>query len=167
MTIDIKELTKRDLCDIVSLQDTVCESLDIEEWYFPTSEKQFKQWLKDKSNVLYGAWARYELVAISCECKNGYFYTPTVMERLDMTSDELACHEIVIVHPEFRGLSLMDRLMRATTAKCKENGFKAMWCCVHPDNIYSKRNIVNNGYSLLDEVVTPNGWKRDLMYKLL
>ena len=52
----------------------------------------------------------------------------------------------VAVLPGYRGHRLQRRLMEAAEKDLTESGFKFLMCTVHPDNRYSRNNVISRGY---------------------
>lgn len=164
----IKPLTKSDLDEIMRVQQLVCDGMEHKEYYYPSERCAFEQWLSDKDNLMLGVWDEHELAAVSCACKNGEFFEEYVATELGRSCDELVCHEVIFVHPKYRGMRLMAQLLKVTEEVCRRKGYKAIWCTVHPDNYFSKRNIIQNEYRFLgSQTISSCGWPRYVMYKML
>jgi ribosomal protein S18 acetylase RimI-like enzyme len=65
----------------------------------------------------------------------------------------------------YRGNGLQYKLMMELIAYAKSKGFKGCWCRVHPDNIYSVRNIEKAGLKYVSDYTTENGWPRRIYVK--
>lgn len=163
--LNIVPLDKRYINQIMDLQTLVDNSLEHDEHYFPTDKKTILKWMKQGALVL-GVFDGHELIAASCQCLNGLFFGQPLDKWMKLDGTKIACHEFVVVHPEYRGRGLQRRLMEATVIKCKALGYDTIWCCVHPDNIYSKKNIELSGYEKIAEY-TVGGWPRYIYSKKL
>ena len=165
MIMNIKPLDKGDINRIMELQDYVDKHMERDDHYFPTDKKTILKWMKQGALVL-GIYDNQKLIAVSCQCLNGLFFGKPLDNWMKLEGKKIACHEFVVVHPDYRGRGLQRRLMEVTTAKCKALGYDTIWCCVHPDNIYSRRNIEITGYSKIAEF-TVDGWPRYIYSKSL
>ena len=52
------------------------------------------------------------------------------------------------VHPDFRGRDLQYRMMQAAEADLRRPGGTVLLCTIHPDNRYSLRNVLRQGYTV-------------------
>ena len=52
----------------------------------------------------------------------------------------------IAILPKYRGHKLQYRLMQTAEGDLRAKGFKYLMCTVHPDNCYSRDNIVSQGY---------------------
>ena len=73
--------------------------------------------------------------------------------------------ESASVLPEFRGQKIQKKLLQRAEELERERGTKYLMCTVHPDNIYSRRNLEQLGYFCLTETEKYGGLKRKIMYK--
>lgn len=67
---------------------------------------------------------------------------------------------LVCVNQQFRGNGLQYQLLMRTMEVAKRKRYKCCWCRVHPDNIYSVRNIEKAGMSHTSDYTTDKGWPR-------
>lgn len=84
-------------------------------------------------------------------------------------SDEklpLVAHmDTVAVLPGYRGHRLQKRLMEAAEADLRQAGFRYLMCTVHPDNRYSRSNVINQGYESMTVKEKYGGYKREIFLK--
>lgn len=71
----------------------------------------------------------------------------------------------VAVLPECRGHRLQKRLMEAAEADLRERGFRYFMCTVHPDNCYSRNNIISQGYKSMMIKEKYGGYVREVFLK--
>lgn len=71
------------------------------------------------------------------------------------------------VLPEYRGQKLQKRLMERAEAELKDMGYRYLMCTVHPENPYSRQNIVAQGYEKIWQGLKYGGKLRDVMLKRL
>ncbi len=69
------------------------------------------------------------------------------------------------VLPEYRGRRLQRRLMEAAEKELKERGFRYLMCTVHPDNLYSRNNVVGQGYESVTVKEKYGGHVREIFLK--
>lgn len=74
--------------------------------------------------------------------------------------------DTVFVDPDFVGYGLQSVLIEILTSLALENGKKSVWATVHPDNIFSSRNFVKNGFKkAISSPVEKYGGVRNVYYK--
>ena len=78
---------------------------------------------------------------------------------------QVAHMDTAAVRADCRGHALQWRLMEAAEADLKARGFRYLMCTVHPDNPYSRGNLVNMGYRRVWQGLKYGGKLRDVMLK--
>lgn len=78
---------------------------------------------------------------------------------------QVAHMDTAAVRADCRGHALQRRLMEAAEADLKARGFRYLMCTVHPDNPYSRGNLVNMGYRRVWQGLKYGGKLRDVMLK--
>lgn len=73
--------------------------------------------------------------------------------------------DIVAVSSHFRGKGLQNLLLNEAERILQAQGFGYLLCTVHPENIYSCRNIEKLGYSLMRKVLKYGGLPRNIYLK--
>ena len=77
----------------------------------------------------------------------------------------LAAHmESAGVLPEFRGQKIMYQLLSAAIEHEKQSSTKYLFVTVHPDNIYSKNNLISVGFQPIVTLKKYGDWLRTVMY---
>lgn len=80
----------------------------------------------------------------------------------------LAAHlDSVAILPEFRGYGLQQRMMQMAEAELRERGYHYLLCTVHPQNRFSRGNMVRNGFSSVKIAEKYGGLLREIMMKEL
>ena len=69
--------------------------------------------------------------------------------------------------PEYRGMRLQAILMEAAEQELAVKGYRYMMCTVHPDNSFSRNNMVRQGYRAVCRKEKYGGRIRDVMLKEL
>lgn len=73
--------------------------------------------------------------------------------------------ESVAVLTEYRGHGLQYRLMQTGERELKREGFKYLMCTVHPDNLYSRNNVISQGYQSMMIKEKYGGYMREIFLK--
>lgn len=74
---------------------------------------------------------------------------------LDFTEEELqsVIHmDTSAVHPDYRGLGLQRKMIADAEAELSGQGRRILLCTVHPENRYSLRNLLMQGYEIQKRV---------------
>lgn len=95
-------------------------------------------------------------------------------EYLELSDEEMqkvAHLEIAVVSPEFRGNSLQYKLLaeaqRILEHEWNEREIRYLMATVHPENVYSLRNIERLGMKIAADVIKYGGKRRFVMWKNL
>lgn len=81
---------------------------------------------------------------------------------------EMVAHmESVAIFPEYRGHGLQHIMMQSAEKELKERGFRYLLCTVHPDNEFSRNNVVRQGYEVVLTKEKYGGHIRDILLKKL
>lgn len=73
----------------------------------------------------------------------------------------------VAILPPYRGYGLQYRMMQRAEEDLTALGMKYLLCTVHPDNHYSRDNIIKQGYRFVLQKTKYNGTVRDIFLKQL
>lgn len=87
-----------------------------------------------------------------------------------LSADELehAAHiDSVAILPEFRGRRLQHRMMQAAEEELKKRSVRYLFCTVHPENRFSRDNMVRLGLHTVKTTEKYGGLKREIMMKTL
>lgn len=85
---------------------------------------------------------------------------------LDACQLALVAHmDSVAILPKYRGHKLQYRLMQAAEKDLAERGFKYLMCTVHPDNCYSRNNVISQGYEFVTVKEKYGGYMREIFLK--
>ncbi len=80
---------------------------------------------------------------------------------------KVAHMESVAILPEYRGNGLQYVLMNTAEEELRKQGYRYLMCTVHPENIYSKNNIIKQGYQVVMTKEKYGGYLRDILLKEL
>lgn len=161
----IKKLSKKDMAEIMTLQEIVYSEMPDQTHYICFDKKELKDSFKTKGLSLGVRHNDGSLVAYSLMLHKGTIYEKEIAESLGINEKELCYHESVVIREDYRGRGLQRRFMLMSEKHMKERGYKAIWCRVHPDNVYSRTNIEKQGFKLYKEVVAWMGYPRCLYVK--
>ena len=75
--------------------------------------------------------------------------------------------DTAVVDPDYRGNHLQSRMLAEAEAELSRRSFRHLFATVHPDNIYSLRNVTGNGYRIIKTCEMYGGLPRHILYKEL
>lgn len=165
---ELRQVRKDEIEKILQLQEDCFAVINNEDWLRRNTRETFELCLQPPNYSL-GCFEGDRLIALGILqiCGNdrenlGYQldYPP---ERLD----EVGNMKLVLVDPAYRGQGLQKQLMDLCEQYGRKQGLKVLASTVHPDNIFSRRNIEKCGYRYHSEHRKYGGLIRSLYYKNL
>ena len=161
-----KNLSKRDIPSLVSLQDTVLAYGDISEIFYPESKETF---LDDVTTHGYGVgcYVEKKLIAYAILRIPGD-QTDNLGIDIDLPLEELqyvAHFETAVVHPDYRGNKLQISLLTELETIAIKNNIHHILCTISPKNIYSLRNAKELGIQIIITKYKYDGKLRHILYK--
>ncbi len=162
---NIRYARESDVAVIRTIMDLSVENLPQRDWFIDDDENYIREHIKENG---------YTLIYMCGEEAAGYLivHVPLLSEgNLGRTlgfDEEKLLHvhhlESACVHPAFRGKGIQSALIGE--AMRREMADSSVWfilSTVHPDNIYSKRNIEKAGLREAKRIVEKENWPRLVM----
>lgn len=173
-TFEIGQPNTGDINSIIELQKQVVSHMNTSGWYQVSTPEEIEQAVNDNQNYLcLSVKHEKKLVAFAYVILNPdiehNLYCDLKENGIDFSydSDDYAIFETSFVSPEYRGYGLQSFLIKALLSWTKLIGKKAICATIHPDNIYSERNFVKNGYvNITEQPLNKYGNKRNYFIKL-
>ncbi|MGN0371350.1 MAG: GNAT family N-acetyltransferase [Enterocloster sp.] len=169
MDLVIEKAVPGDSRAISELIKTVWEQMDRKEWYVIDDEKYIYDLLSSGKAIGYKAvdWDNGKLAGIF------YVIFPGKSEGnlgrdigLPEEELELVAHmDSAAILPEYRGNDLQYRMMQEAERELTERGFRYLMCTVHPENHYSRGNVLQQGYQVMATKEKYGGYLRDILMK--
>lgn len=169
--IRIEKAGPADYEAIISLIEEVWQQLDRKEWFVADNAQYTRELLSSGTGRAYKA--------VDCDTGRlaGIFIAVlpgTSRENLGydigLPQDELslvAHMDTAAVLPEYRGQKLQYRLMQMAEEELKKEGLRYLMCTVHPQNRYSRENVLRQGYEVAATKEKYGGYLRDILLKRL
>lgn len=169
MKLMIEKAVTEDYQIFANIIQAVCEAMDQKEWFVADNTEYTYRMLTA------GKGTGYKAVDPATGAVAGVFMA--VIPGLDadnmgydagLPAGELplvAHMDSVAVLPEYRGHRLQRRLMEAAEKELKERGFWYLMCTVHPDNCYSRNNVIGQGYESVTVKEKYGGHVREIFLK--
>ena len=158
-----------DMENILALQNSVVENINIKEWFVPSIKAELElAFSKPQEFVMLKVERENKLVAFSYIILNPDENNDISRDIDDLKNKDCCVYETVFVSPECRGFGLQHKLISKLTDIAKQNGKEFIIATVHPDNIYSSSNFIKNGYTKLNDIpLSKYGSIRDYYGKAL
>lgn len=173
MNFKIEQLTETDLPKIMQVMEEVKQSVEVKEWFVADDEAYVRKVLSEKGFIVGAAELESSELA-------GFFmvYYPDTENNMGtyagLSKPELAkvvYMDSAAVKEKYRGNRLQQRMLAAVEEilqkRQKEAGLDRMYlmCTVHPDNVFSLRNMEKGGYKIVTRAKMYGGLERYILCK--
>lgn len=152
---DLKEVSSNvNLDEYLYLYEYVRNNMEHPEWLGTFTRKEIEEIL----NVGGKIWMYYDKDVPICSV----FYIPTSNKSLrkhNINYDENVTGSLgpIMVRKEYVGNGLQTAMLKVLDDYAKSIGKEHMYTKAHSDNIYSIRNILKNGYKIIDRYENDRG----------
>lgn len=157
----------REACEIV---ETVDRGMDRPEWFVAESYEEFDFWMKDGKALLYlavdengKAGAMFFVILPGMHPDNLGYDIGMQEEQLKLC----AMMDTAAVLPKFRGNHLQYEMMQRAESDLRKMGYRYLLCTVHPENTFSRSNVMKQGYKKMLTKEKYGGFLRDIWMKQL
>lgn len=154
-----------------SLIAAVHKQLEEPSWFVPDDAAVIRNLLCSEKGL---AWKAVEAETGTCAGMLLVFFPGTSEENLGNDAGlleeekKMAAHiESVAILPEFRGNGLQAQMMRLAEEEVRKRGYRYLLCTVHPENRFSRNNMVKAGFSSIVKKEKYGGLLREIMMKQL
>lgn len=152
---ELKEISNDvNLEEYLYLYNYIRDNMEHPEWLGTFTEEEIKDILKIGGKI----WMYYDKDIPVCSV----FYIPTSNKSLrkhNVEYDEKDTGSLgpIMVRQEYVGNGLQTAMLEVLDNYVKSIGQTHMFTKAHADNIYSIRNILKNGYKIVDEYENERG----------
>ena len=152
---DLKEFSENiDLDEYLNLYNYVHNNMEHPEWLGTFSKSEIEELLNIGGKI----WMYYDNDISVCSV----FYIPTSNRSLrkhNINYDESITGSLgpIMVRKEYVGNGLQTAMLKVLNSYVESIGKKHMFTKAHSDNIYSIRNILKDGYKVVDEYENERG----------
>lgn len=154
MEIVIRKGKPEDLGAFVDLLEEVWQTMPNKAWFYLDSRETFQAqmeqgimelWLAMDGDRVAGV---FDLLIAGLDSVN-YGYELALSGDQLMKTVNVDC---VAVHPDYQGLGLQRRLMRAAEEWLGQGRERILLCTIHPENRYSLQNALACGYRIEKQI---------------
>ena len=152
---DLDEINENiNIDDYLELYNNVRDNMDHKEWLGSFT----KEAIEDILNIGGKIWLYYDNNIPVCSV----FYMPVTNKTLkkhNIEYDEFITGSLgpIMVRKEYIGNGLQNEMLKVIDNYNKSIGKSHIFTKTHSDNIYSIRNLLNNGYKVVDEYENERG----------
>lgn len=171
MIFQIEKAAESDSDLFARIIEEVWSEMDQKEWFAADNAEYTYHMMRDGNGI------GYKAVAVENGDTAAVFLVtfPGLSEEnlgrdIGLSEAELmkvAHMDSAAVLPAYRGRGLQNRLMEAAERDLKGSGIRYLLCTVHPDNIYSRNNMIKQGYRSAAMAVKYGGYEREIFVKEL
>lgn len=149
----------------------VYEAMERKEWYVADNEEYTYRMLSEGTGI------GYKAVEVSTGEIGGIFMATLPGDTASNLGNDIgfskeqrlvtAHMDSVAILPKYRGNHLQYRLMQEAERELREMGYRYLMCTVHPENRFSKENVLRQGYRVMKTTEKYGGYLRDILLKEL
>lgn len=169
--IRIEKAEPADYEAIIGLIEEVWQQLDRKEWFVADNAQYTRELLSSGTGRAYkatdcetGRLAGIFIAALPGISQENLGYD-IGLSRKELS---LVAHmDTAAVLPKYRGQKLQYRLMQMAEKELKAEGLRYLMCTVHPQNRYSRENVLRQGYEVVATKEKYGGYLRDILLKRL
>lgn len=174
MRFHIERIAQNDLAGIseaAGITWHVWERMEHKEWYAPDEIKVISRRLHGGEGFVYRA-----VEAESGETAGVFIVIIPGITKENLGNDagfdrellgKTAHMDSAAILPKFRGYALQQRLAEAAEAELLRLGYHILMCTVHPDNCFSRSNMLKQGYRVIGAAEKYGGHRREILMKEL
>ena len=169
MEFRIEKALEADYREMAWLIQKVWDSLANKEWFAADNAEYTYGILAEGKGLGYkaveaetGALAGVFMVTFPGKDEENLGYDIGLPEK---ELDLVAHMDSAAILPEYRGNHLQYQMMQEAEADLRERGFRYLMCTVHPENSYSRDNVLRQGYEVMATKEKYGGYLRDILMK--
>ena len=156
------------IADVIQL---VWQQMERKDWFAADDSEYTSRILKEGKGIGYKAFSKDsgELAGVFLVSLPGTG-EENLGRDIGFSEDKLgkvAHMESIAIFPEYRGHGLQYAMMQTAEKELKKLDFRYLMCTVHPDNEFSKNNIIRQGYEIVVTKEKYQGHIRDILLKEL
>ncbi len=165
----IEYATKEDSVELKAVMEEAVAVLPQKDWYVADDIEFLERHIEDEGYIL--KCVVEEQIVAFLVVRYPKLAEDNLGQYLHNRTEELLLNvahmESVAVLPKFRGYKIQKQLVEMAEKVEKNKNTRYLMATVHPENIYSKRNFEQQGYSCLLETEKYGGLKRIILIKKL
>ena len=144
--INIIRVGRERLREAYEIVNKVDQGMNVPEWFVAEPYEEFDFWMKKERGT----------------------HPDNLGYDLGMEEEKLklcAMMDTAAVLPEFRGHYLQYKMMQHAEGDLRQMGYRYLLCTVHPENVFSRSNVMKQGYQKMLTKEKYGGFLRDIWMK--
>lgn len=167
----IQRAIKEDYQVFADLIDSVWQQIERKDWFVADNADYTYRMLQEGNGIGYKALEKESGILAGV-----FMVTFPGSSEVNLGRDiglleeewkKVAHMESIAVLPDYRGNGLQYQLMQTAEEELSVQGYRYLMCTVHPDNAFSKNNIIKQGYQVVLTKEKYGGYLRDILLKKL
>ena len=167
----IERAVPEDYLIVADVIQSVWQQIQQKDWFVADDSEYTCRTLKEGNGIGYkafekdsGALAGVFLAALP---GNGEENLGRDIGLPEIELGKVAHMESIAIRSEYRGNGLQHSMMKIAEEELRKQGYRYLMCTVHPENRYSKNNIIKQGYQVVLTKEKYGGYLRDILLKKL
>lgn len=147
MKIDeLEEITETDIRDYIDFRENVKSNMEHPEWLGDFTIAEIKEGLESESMKIWVYKSNNENVCSMMLLKS----SEKSLQKLELNLEaaEVVDYGPMFVNPKFVGNGLQYQMLKRLDQFCQSKGYKYAVSTVHPDNVFSIKNIEKDNFIL-------------------
>ncbi len=168
MTFEIVKAEEKDYELFASIIQEVYEAMEEKEWFAADNAEYTYEMLKYSNGVGYKAIHQLGRGGWNFTYDISWGFRGNLGRDIGLSESELllvAHMDSVAILPEYRGAGLQKRLMQHAEQELAEQGYRYFMCTVHPENRYSRQNIIKQGFKPVKTALKYGGYRREIFLR--
>ncbi len=157
--IEIITATEKDIELLLNFQNSIINEMPNKEFFKPLTKEEFLKPIKEKDNV-YILKHNNEIIGLFVATCN----IDDLLEEYKLKKDNYLLIDSIMIKKEYRGSKLQKQILKYLYNKAKEMNINYIVATVHPNNIYSLNNFIEERYKK-ENLLTIHGGPRYIMTK--
>ncbi len=147
MKIDeLEEITEIDIKDYIDFRENVKSNMEHPEWLGDFTIAEIKEGLESESMKIWVYKSNNENVCSMMLLKSSEKSLRKL--ELNLEAAEVVDYGPMFVNPKFVGNGLQYQMLKRLDQLCQSKGYKYAASTVHPDNVFSIKNIEKDNFIL-------------------
>ena len=166
--INIIRVGRERLKEAYEIVNKVDQGMNVPEWFVAEPYEEFDFWMREERGLLYLAVDEDENVGAMFFVILPGLHPDNLGYDLSMEEEQLklcAMMDTAAVLPEFRGHHLQYEMMQHAEEDLRQRGYQYLLCTVHPENVFSRTNVMKQGYKKMLTKEKYGGFLRDIWMK--
>lgn len=151
--IDMVLATIDDLDNIKSFQKTIIDNMPNKTFFTALTDHEFIYPIKNNGKV-YLLYHNKELIGLFVLTT---FPEKDILKEYMLEDYDVSIFDSVMIKENYRGSNLQLQGMKILNNDAKKMNIKKIVATIHPENKYSLKNFIKDGYKIIKEINIHNG----------